>query len=117
MRSLMLLAAACLAAVPGRAQVVHGRVVAVDGGSAVAGARVRLVPERGADSVLVQADSLGRFTLRAGGEGDYRLAAARLGYREAVSPEFELEEGDSLEVVFRISARSVAKPPHVSSPS
>ena len=107
MRSLMLLAAVCLAAVPARAQVVHGRVVAVDGGSAVAGARVRLVPERGADSASVQADSLGRFTLRARDEGDYRLAASRVGYREAVSPEFELEEGDSLEVLFRLSADTV----------
>ncbi|HEX6913430.1 MAG TPA: carboxypeptidase regulatory-like domain-containing protein [Longimicrobium sp.] len=107
MRSLMLLAAACLAAVPARAQVVHGRVVAVDGGSAVAGARVRLVPERGADSVSAQADSLGGFTLRAPGKGDYRLAASRLGFREAVSPEFGLEEGDSLEVLFRLSADTV----------
>lgn len=108
MRILLTLAsAASLAAAPAAAQVVHGRVVAAGGDSAVAAALVRLLPERGADSVATRADSLGRFTLRAPGGGDYRIAAARVGFREAVSPEFELEEGDSLEVRFRLAPDTV----------
>ena len=107
MRTLPTLAAAAwlAAAAPAAAQVVHGRVVAPrDAG--VAAALVRLVPERGADTVSVRADSLGRFTLRARGEGDFRIAAARSGFRDAVSPGFELRRGDSLEVLFRLSPDS-----------
>jgi hypothetical protein len=103
------LLAACLASVPAGAQVVHGRVVAVGGDSSVAAAaaRVGLVPERGPDSAWAVADSLGRFTLRAADDGNYRLAASGPGLREAISPEFELQEGDSLEVVVRLAPDTV----------
>lgn len=107
MRTLMLLAAACAAAAPGRAQVVHGRVVAVDGGSSrgrrpgAAGAGAR----RGL-RVRAQADTLGRFALRPGRWG-LPAGGRAAGRSRAVSPEFALGAGDSLEVLFRLSADAV----------
>jgi hypothetical protein len=104
-------AAAALTAAPAAAQVVRGRVLTVDGDAAVGGAMVRLVPEQGADSAVDRADTLGRFRLEAPGAGAYRVVAERLGFRDAVSREFQLDETDSLEVLVRLSADTVVLNP------
>jgi hypothetical protein len=101
----------CLAlAAPLSAQVVHGKLVDAGTGAGVASARVRLLA-RGAAADSALTDSAGAFTLRAEGGGAFRLAAARVGYAESVSREIEMEDDDSLEVVFRISPDAVVLDP------
>jgi hypothetical protein len=100
-------ALAALAAPQAAAQVVHGRVLDAGSGAPVPATAVWLRESTMDDVGPVRTDSSGAFTLRAPRGGSFRLAAGRVGYREAESPPFVLEEGDSLEVVFRISARSV----------
>ncbi len=114
MRVPLLLAAAVLAAcAPGRAQVVQGRVLAAGADScAVPAARVRLLPSgAGAAPVETRTDSTGGFALRAPIRGTYRLAAARVGFRDAVSAELTLGDGDTLDVRFRLSPDTVLLEP------
>ena len=113
MRTLLAAAVAAWLAAPAAAQVVHGRVVAAgaDSSVAVAGAAVRLVGRRGADSASAAADSAGGFVLRAPRAGRYRLAADGPGLRAARTREMALREGDSLEVVIRLSPDTVLLDP------
>jgi hypothetical protein len=101
----------CLAlAAPLSAQVVHGRLLDAGTGAAVASARVRLLAgDAAADSALT--DSAGAFALRAEAGGIFRLAAERVGYAASVSRELEMEDDDSLEVVFRIAPDAVVLDP------
>lgn len=101
----------CLAlAAPLSAQVVHGRLVDTGTGAAVASARVQLLEgDTSADSAVT--DSAGGFTLRAEEGGTFRLAASRVGYAASVSREIEVEDDDSLEVVFRIAPDAVVLDP------
>lgn len=110
MRARILALLALLLAAPLHAQVVHGKLVDVGTGSAVPGARVRLLRgEEAADTALT--DTAGMFTLRAEDAGKFRLAAERVGYAASVSAELDIGGRDSVEVLFRIAASTVVLEP------
>lgn len=112
MRTLFVVAALASAiAQAAAAQVVHGRVVDAGTGAPLPAAAVWLRESTMDDVGPVRTDSTGAFTLRAPRGGVFRLAASRAGYREADSRAFALEEGDSVEVVFRLAAGSVVLDP------
>lgn len=81
-----------LVATDALAQRVGGRVT--DGsGAPVPGATVQLVSA--SDTVRTAADANGRFLVRAGGAGTYRLVVTAVGYGPAEGEPFELAAGGS----------------------
>lgn len=101
----------CLLAPAAGAQVVTGRVVLTVDDSPVPEARVRIMPEAG-DTVEVAADTAGAFVLRPPGHVRFRLGAAALGMRAVEAEDrFRLGEGDSLDVVIRLSPDFVVREP------
>ena len=101
----------CALASAAGAQVVTGRVVRTVDDSPVPEARVRMMPEAG-DTVEVAADTAGAFVLRPPAHVRFRLGAAAAGMM-AVDPDdrFRLGEGDSLDVVIRLSPDFVVREP------
>lgn len=100
----------CAAPAPAMAQAIHGVVVDDDSLQPVGYAAVRLV----AGDVVVlgrEADAEGRFLLPVPSEGDYRLEMERLGYETVRSQAIRVEEGDTIQVEFRVRANAVLLDP------
>lgn len=95
------------------AQSVRGRIFDDQTAAPVGGAAVALlVGVRGEEVVReVLSDSLGRFWVSSGGDGRYRLSAERIGYREVVSPPFDLVGRDTLDVELRMSTEAIPLAP------
>jgi hypothetical protein len=95
------------------AQAVRGHVLDEDTGTPIGVVSVSLLAgPRGDETVLgVLTDSLGRFTLRSGGEGRFRLRAERIGYKEVTSPPFDLIGRDTLAVELRMSTQVIPLAP------
>lgn len=92
------LALAAAASPPLHAQTVTGRVVEDGRGTPVAGARVSLLDRDGKRRAEVVADSLGRFVMTPPRDGEYVLAAERLGYQTMRSPLLALKREGSVEM-------------------
>ncbi len=88
--------AALLAATPVHAQTIQGVVLDQELGSGVPNALVRLVDGGAEDLVVVSADSLGRFRLRAPRPGEYTLWAEGLGYETTRSPLLAVPNADAV---------------------
>ncbi|HEU0012276.1 MAG TPA: carboxypeptidase regulatory-like domain-containing protein, partial [Longimicrobium sp.] len=93
------------------AQRVEGRVVDQETGAPVAGAAVLLLTERGDTARSTRSDARGGFVLQARRPGNYRLAASRLGYRDAASPVFDLLANEEIQVDLRMSTTEVVLAP------
>ena len=93
------------------AQSVSGRVVEQGTQQPVAGAIVTLLAPDGAAVRSVVADEAGAFTLAAGGAGEYRLQAQRIGYRTMISRPVALAQGEPAAVEVRLSPEAVALDP------
>ena len=93
MRPLLLAASLLLAAAPARSQVATGVLVDSATGAPVVGGIIVLL-----DTLTVQhggtfTDADGRFELRAGTAGRFRIRAERVGYRGTMTPLFDLAVG------------------------
>lgn len=112
----LLVCAALMSGLPSShlsAQAVRGRVLDEHTEVPVGVVSVSLlVGTRGNEVVSgVLTDSLGRFMIRSGGEGRYRLNAQRIGYREVTSPPFDLVGRDTLDVELRMSTEVIPLAP------
>lgn len=111
---LLALALALLVSAPtARAQVISGTVLAAESRAPLAGAVVTLLSRDSAQLVQLRADSAGAFSLTLPGAGAYRLSAAQIGYRAAVSPALSIGPADTLQVEFSISRDLVVLKPLV----
>lgn len=96
------------------AQALTGRLVDPLTEQPIAGAVITLIPSGEQPHQRVVTDSAGRFAFTGGGPAGYRLGAVRVGYLPALSPEWELQGSDTLEVDFRLSSFLVlANPAHI----
>ena len=91
-------------------QVVRGRLLDIDGSTAIGGAMMSLVDgrEQEFDRNLTRASGL--FQLAAELPGRYRVKADRIGYATTYSDYFEVSAGDTIvvDVVARVEAISLA---------
>ena len=77
---------ACVAPTGGAAQTFRGRVIDAADDRPVPTALVTLVDSSGEPRAMAIADSMGRYSVSAGGPGSYRLVAARIGFEEFRTP-------------------------------
>ena len=92
-------------AAPLAAQAVQGELVAATTAQPVAGGLVVLLDSAGTERGRVLTDPAGRFFIRAGAAGGYRVKALQIGYRSWLSPAFRLAAGQTL--VYRIEMPAV----------
>ena len=78
----------------GLAQSVHGTVRDPSAGSPVADALVVMVNEEGARVATVLTGDEGTFRIDAPVAGTYMVGVARLGYQQAITPEFPVADAD-----------------------
>lgn len=97
---------------PLQGQTLIGRVVDDQSGVSVPDVEVMLLDSEGepaGERRLSRGD--GGFSFLDLAPGHYRLSAVRLGYRDTTGPFVELQEGDSVEVEFRIAQEAVLLEP------
>jgi hypothetical protein len=97
---------------PLRAQggVLTGHVMDDDTGQPVAGAQVEVLRDERRRVGRVVTDSTGAFTITLNRQGEYRLAASRLGYTEVTTPGV-MVRGETVEVLVRMRTGSVLLAP------
>jgi len=97
-------------AAPAAAQTVHGRVVERGTDTPIAAAQVEV---RAGDIVRARAqtDQDGDFDIEIPGAGDYRIAAARVGYASLLSEPVRVGSLDSLDVLFHMTSDAVQLQP------
>lgn len=95
------------AAAPAAAQTVEGRVVDRATEQPVPGATVALLDEAGVAATAVSEPD-GSFRVTALSPGEYRVSAARMGYRPMLSGAVRLEDGDVVRVEARMGLEPVA---------
>lgn len=91
-------------------QVVRGRLLDIDGSTAVGGAMMSLVDGREQEFDRNLTRESGLFQLAAELPGRYRVKADRIGYATAYSDYFEVAAGDTIvvDIVARVEAISLA---------
>jgi hypothetical protein len=104
----LLLALSTLSAGTAAAQTVEGRLLDAFNDLPIPEALVALMTPEGVRVATATTDEDGRFTLRAGSPGRYVLFGHRTGYLTSRTDPFDLEDGDPIEVMFRIRPRPVA---------
>jgi hypothetical protein len=88
--------------------MVQGRLVDQYTNQPIPGATVSLVrPDNSPTGVTAKTDNKGNFSLRAPGQGVYRLSANIAGYVAAQTPAFELGTGDDINLTWRLLAGAV----------
>ena len=105
------------------AQSVEGNVLDRGTGRAVPEVAVTALTESGRVVGRALADSAGKFVVHLAGGGSYHLRADRIGYRQVMSPAFEVAHREALQVDLYLSAGAVeldpltitsrAEPPHL----
>lgn len=95
------------------AQSVRGQLVDKTNGTAISGAFVVLLDQRGQEVTRVLTGDAGTFLLRAPGPGTYRLQSKRIGFHVAASPAFTLADGQVLAYRLEVEAIPVELPPVV----
>lgn len=104
----LLIWTACSAlAAPAAAQVVRGTVTDPAAGSPVAEALVIMVNAEGERVATVFTTDEGTFQLDVPGEGHYMVGVGRLGYQQALTPQFAVDDAD-VALDIRLPAAPVA---------
>ena len=93
------------------AQSIRGRLLEAETGAPIDAGTVVLLSRDGVPIQDVLTDRTGAFLLEAPDPGAYRLQARRLGYLPATTALFELEDADTVEVEYRLSAQAIALQP------
>jgi len=93
--AVLLSLALCAGAGPASAQTLTGRVLEEGRGTPVEGVAVSLLDRNGKHRAGTISDSLGHFTLRPPGAGEYVIEGTRIGYEPTRSPLLALKDGES----------------------
>jgi hypothetical protein len=112
-RALAALALAACTAGSLEAQAVTGRVVDVDGDTAVSGVAVSLADSAGDVHVTVVTDSLGGFTLPVAVPGRYTLRTRHIAFRPVVTRPLAVGPGQNVDVELRLSRAAISLEPLV----
>lgn len=105
--SLVLLAAA----VPVRAQLVHGRVIEEGSQRPIEAAAIELIDSAGARRARVASDTAGTFRVLAPLPGIYRVRVSRIGYATLETAPLSAGLGVSLELELKLNPAAVALEP------
>jgi hypothetical protein len=96
---------------PAFAQSVRGRLLEDGSERSIRGANIRLLSVTGESMAEALTDSAGRFRFTAPGPGRYKLQGVRIGYQAAVSPLFELEDKETVDITFRLAVEGIPLEP------
>lgn len=98
---------------PMTGQVLTGRLLDDQTGDPVPGANVTLLLGERVKEVIKRSmtDENGGFSVAAKGGGRFRIRVDRIGYKEVLSPHFDLVRDDTLEVELRMSVDAVPLAP------
>jgi hypothetical protein len=99
------------AAAPASAQVIRGRTVDDMGGARMAGVAVAAIDAAGTRHAAAVTDSAGEFLLHLRGRGAYVLEAIAAGHDTLRTPPVQVDTGEDVEVVLRLSIRALALEP------
>lgn len=113
MRLLAALAVTACAAAPLAGQAVTGRVVDVDGDTAVSGVAVSLADSAGSVRMTVVTDSTGTFAFPITAAGRYTLRTQHIAFRPVVTRPFTVGAGENVDVEIRLSRATIALEPLV----
>jgi hypothetical protein len=113
MRILAWLLLLVLFAVPLRGQAIVGQLLDASTGATIRDGHLDLLSDDRAVLSRAVSDSTGHFRLEFPDEGRFRIRAAHPGHRTAVSMPLQVARGDTIEVEFRLSDRTVLLAPLV----
>jgi hypothetical protein len=113
MRILATLSLLLLSAAPLRGQAIVGQLLDATTGAPLRDGRLDLLSGDRDLPSHAASDSTGRFVLALPDEGRFRVRAAHEGHRTATSMPLQLARGDTVEVEFRLSERTVLLAPLV----
>ncbi|MEJ2187498.1 MAG: carboxypeptidase-like regulatory domain-containing protein [Gemmatimonadota bacterium] len=104
---------ALFAAAPLAGQAVTGRVIDVDGDTAVAGVAVSLADSTGRLRMTVLTDTAGAFVLPVTTPGRYTLRTQHIAFQPIVTRPFTVAPGENVDVELRLSRAAIALEPLV----
>lgn len=90
------------------AQTIEGRLLDLESGMPIPLGLVMMFTESGDSVTATVADEVGRFRISATEAGSYVLNAAALGYEETPAGVFELGEGGTMTVEYRLTPQPLA---------